>query len=811
MRRFTPLALCCALILGAPAQAEPFTVDHLLALEELGPVRIDPSQRWAVIQTYRRWDQAQRYDLDYWTLYSLGDLRVVDLARASTPRRLSPDDGAGYVAGPFSPSGRYMVILRVRDGDWELGVVRLADGDIRWLGLAPEIPSWGRSIVWRGETELVAAVRAGDHLNRAFGIGWQAQARLTQQWAAQARGETTAAVAGSGRYRAITPRTPQGRLVRVTWDTAPRVETLAVGDFVDLELAPDGRRVAAFAQGAESQAGLEGPVYSGTAYRRQTLTLVDLTTGRASQPCGDCDVMARLMAWSGSGRELIVYARRGDVGWSKGGFLRISEGGATPLAMPGLEPALGKAADNSELASATWLGETPVVYARPLGSAQGRSDWRQLTANGWRNLTAKLPEPSRFLVAKDAETLTVRAADAIWRVSADGKTARLDGDGPLGDLSDPPQSERLLVNAPRPLANLTRVSKTAGRIRLVSAAPGGPTIVLPAADGAELLAASPMRRGAIMLDRSAAGVQRLSLVRPGQPPLALVTLNGWLDKVEPARRIAVRHASPDGKAQTSWLYLPAHPSSERSPLVVIPYPGDNANTRFADQSPGLARLLTNAQVLAGHGYAVLVPALPYQTDKEPAEGFAAQVEAVVDAAVAQGGVDGARVAVWGHSYGAYAALLLATQSKRFDAIVASAGPSDLASFYGKTGVHAAAFPELGSPIAASAAWAETSQGRMMVPPWVDPERYIRNSPFFAADKVTAPVMLIYGDLDKDLGQTQQMFAALYRQNKDAQLIIYRGETHVMIAPGNVRDQYARILAFLDEAFAKPADAAPTTP
>lgn len=807
MRRFTPLALCCALMLGAPAKAEPFTVNHLLALEELGPVRIDPSQRWAVVQTYRGWERAERFDLEYWTLYGLGELRLVDLRTGAAPRRLSPDDGAGYVAGPFSPSGRSMVILRVRGGDWELGVVRLADGDIRWLGLSPEIPSWGRSIVWRGETELVAAVRDGDRLNRVFGLGWQAQARLTRQWAAQARGETTAVVTGSGRYRSITPRAPQGRLVRVALSATPRIETLAVGDFVDLELAPGGQRLAALAQGAESQAGLTDPVYSGTPYRRQTLTLVDLVTGRASQPCSDCDVMSRLLAWSASGQALLVYARRGDTPWSGGDYWRITASGAAPLTMPGLRPALGAARDNSELPSATWLGEDPVIYARREGRIDGRADWYRMAAAGPRNLTASLPEPSPRLLARDPDVLTIKAGEATWRVTGEGKVTRLTGEGALRDLSDPPQSERLALNAPPPLAALTRLEQASDHVTLTPSVAGKSGMTLAASEGEQVLAASPAWRAAVLLDRSPSGVQRLLWVRPSAPAQPLVTLNGWLDTVEPARRVAIAHASPDGKPQTSWLYLPAHPAAGKPPLVVIPYPGDNANTWFADQSPGLTRLYTNAQVLAGHGYAVLVPALPYQPGKEPAEGFAAQIEAVVDAAVAQGGVDGARVAVWGHSYGAYAALLLATQSQRFDAIIGSSGPSDLASFYGKTGLHADVIPELGAPIAASAAWAETSQGRMLAPPWVDPGRYVRNSPFFAAGKVTAPVMLMYGDLDKDPGQTRQMFAALYRQNKDAQLITYLGETHVMFSPGNVRDQYARILAFLDEAFAKPTGGA----
>ena len=38
-------------------------------------------------------------------------------------------------------------------------------------------------------------------------------------------------------------------------------------------------------------------------------------------------------------------------------------------------------------------------------------------------------------------------------------------------------------------------------------------------------------------------------------------------------------------------------------------------------------------------------------------------------------------------------------------------------------------------------------------------------------------------------------AGPWRLGKDAQLLEYRGEQHVMISPGNVRDLYARAFAF----------------
>ncbi|OYW98219.1 MAG: hypothetical protein B7Z12_20205, partial [Caulobacter vibrioides] len=79
-------------------------------------------------------------------------------------------------------------------------------------------------------------------------------------------------------------------------------------------------------------------------------------------------------------------------------------------------------------------------------------------------------------------------------------------------------------------------------------------------------------------------------------------------------------------------------------------------------------------------------------------------------------------------------------------------------------------------------------------------------------KITAPMLIIYGDMDRFIDQPQSLFGALYRQNKDAVFLTYRGEGHVISSPANVRDQYQRIFAFLDETLAvRPAASSPATP
>jgi dipeptidyl aminopeptidase/acylaminoacyl peptidase len=310
--------------------------------------------------------------------------------------------------------------------------------------------------------------------------------------------------------------------------------------------------------------------------------------------------------------------------------------------------------------------------------------------------------------------------------------------------------------------------------------------------------------GAVDILKDAHGVQTVGLhSKNGRTVLA--TINAGFSNVDFATPIPIRHTGADGRVLTSWLYLPTRSLSAgaKPPVVVLPYPGNATASPPPNQGAGGFALSTNAQILAGAGYAALVPALPFVPNKEPMDDLAGQILAPVDVAAREGLVDGERVAAWGHSYGGYAVVAAATQTNRLRAVIASAPTVNLIQAYGRLGPYNAVLPEAGLPIAASSGWLENGQARMGSPPWVDPQRYLRNSPSTYFDRISTPMLILQGDLDKSIDQPQALFAALYRQRKDAIFVTYRGEGHVIYSPGNVRDQYARIFTLLGETIGSP--------
>ena len=86
-----------------------------------------------------------------------------------------------------------------------------------------------------------------------------------------------------------------------------------------------------------------------------------------------------------------------------------------------------------------------------------------------------------------------------------------------------------------------------------------------------------------------------------------------------------------------------------------------------------------------------------------------------------------------------------------------------------------------------------------VSPYVNPEKYIRNSPLFHASQINSPPLLIQSDLDAfSLNQYEMLFTALYKERKEVKFLRYRGEGHRPSSPANIRQSTAMMLAWYDQ-------------
>jgi len=231
---------------------------------------------------------------------------------------------------------------------------------------------------------------------------------------------------------------------------------------------------------------------------------------------------------------------------------------------------------------------------------------------------------------------------------------------------------------------------------------------------------------------------------------------------------AIDYKAADGLNIHAYLTLPPFRDARNLPLVVLPHGGPEGHD---DISFGW-----QTQAFASRGYAVLQPnfrgsdgsgqAFINAGHGEWGRKMQTDLSDGVRYLAAQGLIDPKRVAIFGASYGGYAALAGATiDTGVYNCAVSVAGVSDLKALVD---------------------WEDSKTGyrndtivladREFMG---DPSRWGEVSPAKQAAKASCPVLLIHGTDDTvvPIDQSYEMQNALKAAGKDVQLITYKGQTH----------------------------------
>lgn len=792
-------ALAAAVVLAGSGGAafaasdggRPFTIDDLLGMEAIGAVRISPDARWIVVEREAAYDTASRYDIDYYSRVAITDLEIHD-ASGALSRVIGRDDPFGYQAGPFSPDGKRMVVYRLSDDRrWRIGVVTLATGAALWLDVTPENSQVGRSVAWRTDDELVFVARADGDLPIVLRIGSQTQARTSRLWDEAIEGRSpTATLVVSGAGRDQRPQAAPKRLMSLTLSSGA-LKTWASGEIIDFELSPDGRKCALLVNGEDIQSPPPGPAKIGTPNRRRRLQIVDLATGALQDPLPERDLLSHLLAWSPDSRRLLVFDRPLGGTWPEGSLTQIDRdsGRAHPLPMTDAAPVILETGERIPIVRAGWVGRTPMVWGE---AAEGEPGWRALLPDGsTRDLGVPADPAGRW--ANTARGTFYNGASGLWSVSPAGSQAV--GSGRFQYR----QTEHDMGgrSASNPDAVEVGASAVIGADGCLRTEPlTAPTFCPPPLGGSEkIVAASPRADFVVTRQLGADGVLRLRLHSADGASQDMATANAALAEVQWGPVVEVDHQGFDGRPLKSWILTPAgsRPASGW-PTIVVAYPGKTFPDPPARLASGSDLTQFNPAVMASSGYAVMMVSLPGHDAPGPGLGNVGdEIWKIVEAGTGDGLIDPARVALFGHSYGGHTALLVATQTDRFRTIIASAGFADYGAANRATR-HFAVVPEDGY-ILGGAGWLEAGQARMGGPSWADPEAYVANSPVYRADRIRTPVLIVHGDLDPVSAET--MFANLYQLGREAGLLTFWGEGHVLMSPANIRELHERLLAWLD--------------
>lgn len=251
------------------------------------------------------------------------------------------------------------------------------------------------------------------------------------------------------------------------------------------------------------------------------------------------------------------------------------------------------------------------------------------------------------------------------------------------------------------------------------------------------------------------------------------------ESIKNVNKEVITYKRKDGVTLSGTLYLPAgydKAKKEKLPLLIWAYPAEYKDKNSAGQSDKNANEFTfphygSFVYWVTKGYAVLDDAsfpIIGEDTTEPNDTFIEQLvanaEAAIDAVDKLGYINRKKVAIGGHSYGAFMTANLLSHSNLFACGIARSGA------YNRT----------------LTPFGFQSEQRNY---WDVPNVYNGMSPFMSADKMKTPMLLVHGEADNNPGtftlQTERYFQALKGLGAPVRMVLLPKESHGYAAKENI--------------------------
>ena len=258
-------------------------------------------------------------------------------------------------------------------------------------------------------------------------------------------------------------------------------------------------------------------------------------------------------------------------------------------------------------------------------------------------------------------------------------------------------------------------------------------------------------------------------------------------EVREIKKRLVNYKRADGLDLSFTLYTPpGYKEGTRVPTILYAYPLDYADPSKAGQVVGSQETFTRLRqyrLLLLAGFAIIDNAsFPIIGDPKKAydtylEQLVADAKAAVDKAVDLGVADRDRIGVTGHSHGALMTVNLVAHSDLFRAGAATSGS------YNKT----------------LTPFGFQNERRSV---WQAPDVYLKVSPFFSADKLKTPLLIVHGGEDANPGttplQSQKLYEAIRGNGGTARLVVLPHEPHWYSAMESNEQEIYEMIRWFDK-------------
>lgn len=264
-------------------------------------------------------------------------------------------------------------------------------------------------------------------------------------------------------------------------------------------------------------------------------------------------------------------------------------------------------------------------------------------------------------------------------------------------------------------------------------------------------------------------------------------------QMEGVTKEKIKYKREDGVDLTGDLYLPKGYNKDRDgllPVFIWAYPAEYNSAADAAQVRGSEHRFTLVNggspiFYVTQGYAVLnnaeMPIVATDKEKKPNDNFIDQLRLNAEAAInklSEMGIgDRNRVAVGGHSYGAFMTANLLAHTNLFKAGIA------------RSGAYNRSLTPFGFQNEDRTYWQAT-------------ELYNNMSPFNYADKIKTPLLLIHGDADNNTGtfpiQSERMFNAIKGHGGTVKYVSLPYESHGYAGRENLLQVLAEQFEWLEK-------------
>jgi dipeptidyl aminopeptidase/acylaminoacyl peptidase len=285
----------------------------------------------------------------------------------------------------------------------------------------------------------------------------------------------------------------------------------------------------------------------------------------------------------------------------------------------------------------------------------------------------------------------------------------------------------------------------------------------------------------------------------GSADRPITHFNNPYPQLEGISKEKIAYQRADGVNLGGDLYLPKGYDAKRDgplPVFIMAYPiefnSSDAATQVRGSKDFFPFIYWGSPVFwVTHGYAILdeaeMPIVATDSTKKPNDDFVNQLRMNAEAAIhklaTMGVGDSNRVAIGGHSYGAFMTANLLAHTKLFKAGIARSG----------------AYNRSLTPFGFQ------NEDRTY---WENPKLYYDMSPFSYADKIKTPLLLIHGEMDDNSGtfpiQSERLYNAIKGNGGTVRYVVLPYEAHGYRGKENLLHMLYEENAWLDK-YVKNAD------